>query len=101
MVGFLELGSCALAAFRLTIFLVDDYGPFDIAEHWRNAWGVNNINGPLTGWAKLWSCYSCVSIWAAMLMFGIWELGDAGEIVVGIAAVAGLALVLRESLSQE
>jgi hypothetical protein len=87
-----------LAAWRIAVLLVNEDGPWDLAERLRDLAGVNKP-GPMRGISKLLTCVWCTSFWTALIMAAIflWVWAPPVELV----SVAGVALLLERSVSAQ
>lgn len=87
-----------LAAWRITALLSYERGPWDIFFRLREFLGyTHNDNGepvswPLGGFREIFACPWCLSIWAALSLWGIWELQP---IVVMVIAASGIAIAVE------
>jgi hypothetical protein len=77
----------ALAVWRVTHFIVLEDGPFAISRRLR-------FLGAAVGAAKLFGCFLCVSVWAA-IPFALLLTRRPLELVVVIPALSGAAILLE------
>ncbi len=78
MIGhYLDLVLIALAAWRLSVFVTRDHGPFDFMVKIRGWYDVqhdedgNITSQPLSGMGQLLTCVWCFSWWAVVIVAAI------------------------------
>lgn len=85
-----------LAAWRVTMMLNRETGPWDVFVKFRGLFGFthdadgNVISWPDTMLAKLLSCAFCLSVWCAAAMYGVWRVEPVAVYVVAAMGVAAL-----------
>ncbi len=82
-----------LAAWRIAAMLSYELGPFNVFRRFREALGFKHDD---KGEPKEWpsnvvtealSCVWCLGLWAAVAMYGLWQLEPAIVMVVAAASV--------------
>ena len=101
----IKLVVAALATWRLTAMLWYDHGPFDLFLRMRTAAGACEIP-PLGFWAKLFSCFWCLSFWVALVCTTILFLWWYALIPFALSGAAillsgGGRIIWREMVSDE
>lgn len=90
----LGFGVIALAAWRLTIMLTKEAGPWDLVSKLRQAVGIEHgPEGEPVGWPEtmpgsLLACPWCVSLWAAALVYPMWRWVPVMAVIIAASAVA-------------
>lgn len=87
MMNGLSFVVAALAVWRVTHFVVAEEGPFAVSRRLR-------LLGASLGGAKLFGCFLCVSVWAAV-PFALLLTRRPLELVVLIPALSGAAILLE------
>ncbi len=81
-----------LASWRLAAFLIDDDGPFHLMSKFRQLIGIEEtdfgLNVPDWFPLNLYGCVSCMSLWTAILLWGV---GYFQPMIVQILGIWGFA----------
>ena len=86
--GIIELILCTLAVWRVTHFVTDEDGPFDIVIRFRKLFGQGF-------WGSLLDCFYCLSIWVAVpFAFAISNTWRDG-IIIWLALSGGACLLYK------
>lgn len=99
----LEFLILSLATFRIAYFLVEESGPWHVAEKLRELAGLRaNENGwtdPNGGfWAQLLSCIYCTSVWVALLLTLLYLVSSGIAFMVALPfAFSTVAILLYEA----
>jgi hypothetical protein len=82
-----------LAAWRVSSLLTSEDGPGKIFERFRQLIGAaeGEVKGLLP---ELFSCVWCLGLWAALGLWGIWELWRPEPVMV--VAAAGVVIIVEK-----
>ena len=77
---------CGLAGWRLANLLLFEDGPLSVFGHFRKFIGIKP--GPIEGFLPtLFSCIYCLSLYASLLVYGIYVILPEAAMIIAIAAV--------------
>ena len=85
-----------LASWRVTAMLSRETGPLDMFVRIREFFGIgHDTNGMVISWpetllAKLIVCPFCLSVWCAVVLYGVWRVEPVAVLVVAAMGVAAL-----------
>lgn len=79
----------ALATWRLASLIVRENGPFDVFTRVRAFVGAED-EGELRGFAELFSCVWCMSVWTAMVLYLTLRVPI---LAIGLAASAAAVII--------
>jgi len=89
----------AFASFRLSRFLLVDYGPFMVMEYarlWmgirRNEFGVRYAEPGSP--AEMFTCLWCNSVWTVLFCFLCYTTSATGELLIQLLALMGVTGLL-------
>jgi hypothetical protein len=88
----LPFAVATLAVWRVTHFLVEEDGPFDVAARLRGVLGR-------AGLERLLGCFFCCSVWVAAGA-ACWIASPPGEVVLATAALSGAAILLERTTTR-
>ncbi len=77
MIQWIDLLNFAFAAWRLSVFVTMERGPFDVMVRIRSRFGVVHddfgdiVSNPASGMGKLLACHWCFSFWAVIIVVAI------------------------------
>src|SRR3990172_7873741 len=83
-----------LSAWRISALFSYERGPLDIFMRFRQALGVEHKStGEPIAWpdgvvTNMLSCVWCISIWAALALWGIWQWQPTAVIILAASSVA-------------
>lgn len=86
-----------LATYRLSSLVVEEGGPFNVFQNWREIIGIDHYedgsicNIPNNFPARLFGCLWCMSLWIAGLVYLIWRLEPIPVYI--LAASAGVMVI--------
>ncbi len=105
MIGdYLDLLLIALAAWRLSVFVTDERGPFDFMMKIRGRFGVEHdefgamTSRPTSGMGQLLTCVWCFSLWAVVIVAALFYFVNI--LPVFILAAWGMVAIIQAFVNE-
>ena len=81
-----------LAGWRVAALISYERGPFNIFLKFRQKLGFEHKNGEPVSWPEnfltnMISCPWCLGLYAAILMWGLWQISQAAVIVLAASSI--------------